>query len=47
VVTVARPTHYFDPDNPDWPDTTELRLQMPTALEFDYCIELARQRTAP
>jgi hypothetical protein len=46
VVKVERPTHYFDPDNPDWPDIIELRLQMPTSLELDYGIELAQQRIA-
>ena len=43
---VKRPTHYFDPDNADWPDMLELRLEMPTELEFDYGIELAQQRIA-
>jgi len=46
VVKVRRPTHYFDPDNPKWPEVIELRLQMPTALELDYGTELARERIA-
>jgi len=46
VVKVERPTLYFDSDNPNWPDTIELRLEMPTSLELDYGIELAQQRIA-
>ena len=46
VVRVERPTHYFDPKNPDWPDVIELELQIPTALELDYGTELAQQRIA-
>jgi hypothetical protein len=43
---VKRPAHYFDPNNPDWPEVIELRLQMPVALELDYGPELARERIA-
>jgi hypothetical protein len=46
VVKTQRPGHYFDPDNTNWPDIVELRLEMPTALELDYGIELAQQRVA-
>jgi hypothetical protein len=46
IVKVKRPAHYFDPDNTAWPDTLELRLQMPAALEFDYGVELAQRRIA-
>lgn len=46
VVRARRPAHYFDPDNPDWPDVVELRLEMPAALDLDYGIELAQQRIA-
>ena len=46
VVNVKRPDHYFDPNNPDWPDFVELPLQMPTALELDYGNALAQQRIA-
>ena len=46
VVKVRRPTHYFDPGNPGWPDIVELRLEMPTALELDYGTALAQQRIA-
>ena len=44
VVKVERPVHYFDPENPDWPDLIELELQMPTDLELDYGSDLAQQR---
>jgi hypothetical protein len=46
VVKVRRPPHYFDSDNPDWPEVIEFVLQMPTALECDYGTELAQQRIA-
>jgi hypothetical protein len=46
VIRVERPPHYFDHDNPDWPDVIELRLEMPVALELDYGEELARERIA-
>ena len=46
VIRVRRPPHYFDPNNPDWPDVIELALQMPLALELDYGIQLAQQRIA-
>jgi hypothetical protein len=46
AIHVKRPSHYFDPDNADWPDRVEIQLQMPTALEFDYGTELAQQRIA-
>jgi putative transposase len=46
VVKVRRPTHYFDPDSPKWPEVIKLRLQMPTALELDYGTELAQERIA-
>ena len=46
VVKVRRPSHYFDPDNSDWPEVVELRLQMPTAVELDCGIELGQQRIA-
>jgi len=44
VIKVKRPKHYFDPDNPKWPEELELRLEMPVALELDYGSELARER---
>lgn len=44
VVKVRRPRHYFDPENPEWPEIVELRLEMPTALELDYGTALAQQR---
>lgn len=46
VVKVRRPIHYFDPNNPDWPECIELRLQMPRALELDYGTKLAQERIA-
>ena len=46
VVKVRRPTHYFDPDTPKWPEVIELRLQMPAVLELDYGTELAQERIA-
>jgi hypothetical protein len=46
VIRVKRPTHYFDPDNTEWPEELELRLEMPVVLELDYGSELARERIA-
>lgn len=46
VLRVKRPPHYFDPENAKWPQLVELRLQMPTALEIDYGIDLAQRRIA-
>jgi putative transposase len=46
VIRVKRPAHYFDPNNRDWPEVIELRLQMPVALELDYGAALARERIA-
>ena len=46
IVKAERPSHYFDPKNPDWPEVVELRLEMPTALQLDYGTELAQQRIA-
>jgi hypothetical protein len=46
VIRVKRPPHYFDPNNPEWPEELELRLEMPVALDLDYGPELARQRIA-
>ena len=46
VIRVKRPKHYFDPENPEWPEELELRLEMPAALELDYGAELARERIA-
>lgn len=46
VVKVERPAHYFNADNPDWPDVLELRLEMPTALDLDHGTELAQTRIA-
>ncbi|MGB5417000.1 MAG: transposase, partial [Polyangiales bacterium] len=46
VIRVKRPKHYFDPNNPQWPEELELRLEMPVALELDYGPELARERIA-
>jgi putative transposase len=46
VIRVKRPPHYFDPNNPEWPEVIELRLEMPVALELDYGAELARERIA-
>jgi hypothetical protein len=46
VIRVKRPTHYFDPNNSEWPEELELRLEMPVALQLDYGPELARARIA-
>ena len=46
VIRVKRPAHYFDPQNPKWPEELELRLDMPVGLELDYGPELARERIA-
>jgi putative transposase len=44
VVKARRPECYFDPDNPEWPEVIELHLQMPSALQCDYGIEIAQER---
>ena len=46
VLRVKRPSLYFDPHNTQWPEVVELELQMPTALEIDYGIELTQRRIA-
>jgi len=46
VIIVQRPPHYFDPENPKWPERLELRLEMPVALQLDFGLELARERIA-
>jgi putative transposase len=46
TVRTKRPSYYFDPDNAEWPDLVELRLEMPAALELDYGTELAQRRIA-
>jgi putative transposase len=46
VICVKRPLHYFDPNNREWPEELELRVEMPVALEVDYGPELARERIA-
>jgi hypothetical protein len=40
IIRVKRPTHYFDLNNPEWPEELELRLEMRVALELDYGPEL-------
>lgn len=44
TIRVKRPAFYFDPDNPDWPDEIELRLEIPALLQENYGDELARTR---
>ena len=44
VIRVRRPKHYFNPENPKWPEEIELQLEMPVALSLDYGDELARAR---
>lgn len=46
VIRVKRPAHYFDANNPEWPEVIELRLEMPPDLELDYGPKLARERIA-
>ncbi len=46
VIRVKRPKHYFDPDNGQWPEELELRMEMPVVLELGYGPELARERIA-
>jgi len=46
VIRVKRPKHYFDPENPEWPEELELRLEMPVVLQLNYGSELARERIA-
>ena len=46
VIRVRRPCHYFDADNPAWPEMLELELQMPVSLEHEYEAELVRARVA-
>lgn len=45
-IRVKRPKHYFDPENPEWPEELELRLEMPVALELEYGAKYARERIA-
>jgi len=33
---IERPAIFFDPDNPNWPDTVELTLTLPPTLEHTY-----------
>ena len=42
VIRASRPDCFFDPNNPDWPDEVELRLEMPEVLEGTYGAEQAR-----
>ncbi|MEM9194517.1 MAG: transposase [Myxococcota bacterium] len=46
VIRVRRPSHFFDPDTRTWPETLELRLELPTELEVDYGGPLTRRRVA-
>lgn len=46
TIRVKRPAFYFDPENPEWPDELELRLEMPALLQEDYGEDLARARIA-
>jgi hypothetical protein len=46
VVRVKRPKHYFNPENSEWPEELELRVEMPVALELGYGAEFARERIA-
>ncbi len=46
LLRIRRPQHYFDPDNPEWPEVIELQLQMPAALQSDYGTGLAQERIA-
>ncbi|NIR29006.1 MAG: transposase [Gammaproteobacteria bacterium] len=46
VIKATRPDGYFDPDNPDWPDRAQLRLEMPSQLTAAYGEQAARARIA-
>lgn len=46
IVQVRRPAHYFNPTNKAWPETMELRLEMPATLQLDYGTKLAQGRIA-
>lgn len=46
VIKANRPDGYFDPDNPDWPESAELRLEMPEQLIAKYGEHGARARIA-
>jgi len=46
VFRIERPKHYFDPDNPRWPDVVELPIVMPEALVRDRGEEQARRDIA-
>lgn len=46
VIRVERPTCYFDPDNPEWPDVVELRFEMPGVLTAKYGDDEARRLIA-
>ncbi len=46
VVRAKRPSRYFDPNNPKWPEVIELELTMPAILLDAYGEEEARTRIA-
>jgi hypothetical protein len=43
VIVATRPSHFFDSDNPQWPEVATLHIQMPAALELAYGIEAAQR----
>ena len=43
TLTVDRPDSFFDPDNPKWPATIELRLTLPPSLERSYTASSIRE----
>ena len=44
VVKVERPSHYFDPENGDWPEVVELELDYGTELAQRRIVERVRER---
>lgn len=43
---IERPDVYFDPDNPEWPDTAELSLTMPSGLQARFADDEVRNAVA-
>lgn len=46
VIRAERPSYFFDPHNPAWPDTVELPVRLPAGLEDSDDPAHARQRIA-
>lgn len=45
-IVVRRPEGFFDPDNPKWPETAEMKLSLPSALQASYDPNEVRESVA-